>query len=262
MADPENIGSAWQTVDGEFINPNAPAGGGGAGRFRAAGSTGTDEPLSPDLPAPDAPVARYLVTPDPLTAGNGVVNPPPVTKPQTIILKQLKDADNDIDVQLEVLADGESSAIKGESAETEADYKGLKIEFPQAFAVKGVVQKFTSPFVMKGHITVHTRYRPGSKSTDRSQYGRGRTAPDEAAGNVTVGFHESCHLADHLDYIPKHALPEFKRRVGMTKTEYQQAVAQFTTDYQQYIKDDHDNSVRLTDEVGKPKKSEWRLSTP
>src|SRR5207249_4387630 len=70
-------------------------------------------------------------------------------------------------------------------------------------------------FEVKGAITIQTAYGPGAKPNDTSGYGRGTTDADLANGDVTLGFHESCHRADFLAYAHAHPLPEFTVTVGM-----------------------------------------------
>ena len=258
VGNPSNIGSSWLTSDGEVINPDAPAGGGGAGRFRPAGSLGVDEPFNPTLPAPNAPAVRSLVTPDPSNASGVSVNPPPVTKTSTTTLKKQSDANNDIDVQVEVLADGVNTTEKAQ-AHTQLLPGTANPIFPAIHVDDATkkITKFNSKFILKGKATVQIRYKPGVDKAALSGYGRGTTAADQKAGDVSVGFHESCHVKDMLDWLKANALPVFTGKVGMTEKEFDTATADYGKAIDAYFESASQNSEKLTDEVGNPTRSQW-----
>ena len=262
MGNPTDISTLWTTTEGEVISPNAPAGGGGAGRFRTAIPLGTDAPAIPALPEPNAPAARYLVTPDPDNASGTATNPPPVTKTGTTPLKKLNDPSNDVDVDIEVLADGTNSSETGQ-AHTKLDPTGLQTHYP-GFQVdaKGKVSKLDGKFTQSGKVTIQIRYKPGTDKAAASAYGRGTKAEDKAAGNVSIGFHESCHVKDMLAWMKAHRLPAFKGKVGMTEAEFDQAKADHGAATDQYFKDASDASERLTDEIGSPTRSQWLAANP
>ena len=173
-------------------------------------------------------------------------------------MKPLQDDENDVDVQLETLADT-SSDKPADSAETFVDPSKLQFEAPKVILVGGKVTKFTSKLLLKGKVTIQVHYKknPPARAADRSRYGRGTTDEDKAKGNVTVGFHESCHLADHLKWLTGHDLPKNEFKLGMSKAEYSQAVDKFRADMAAFFKADSANSVKLTDETGDPTLSKW-----
>ena len=256
MGEPSNLGNAWLTTAGEVINPNAPAGGGGAGRFRPAGSLGVGEPFYPTLPAPDAPAVRALVTPDPSNANGVSVNPPPVTKTSTTTLTKQSDANNDVDVQVEVLADGVNTTEKAQ-AHTQLLPGTVNPIFPAVFlddATKKIT-RFNSKFILKGKATIQIRYKPGVDKAAPSGYGRGTTVADQKAGDVSVGFHESCHVKDMLDWLKANAPPVFTGKVGMTEKEFDTATADYGKAIDAYFESASQNSEKLTDEVGNPTRS-------
>src|SRR5439155_4702728 len=111
-------------------------------------------------------------------------------------------------------------------------------------------------------VTIKTRYKTASSPTGASAYGRGTTDQDKKDGNTTLGFHESCHRQDYLDFLKKNALPRFTGRVGMTIEQWEKAVA----DYNKAVFDYQDKGDAFTetntDEVGNPTKSRFTNKTP
>lgn len=106
-------------------------------------------------------------------------------------------------------------------------------------------------------VSVQTLYSPGSKSTDISGYGRGTTDDDKKAGNVTLGFHESCHRADYLQFVKDNALPVFTGKVGMTVTQYKTAASIYLDALKAYRNKMKKYSRDRTDEVGSPPQSRY-----
>lgn len=97
----------------------------------------------------------------------------------------------------------------------------------------------------------------GVKPDSFSCYGRGTTPEDVRAGNVTLGFHESCHRNDFVAYLKAHPLPDPpKLTIGMTGSQFEEAVAAFQKAFSAYFKDMDEDSFKRTDEVGYPK-SRW-----
>jgi hypothetical protein len=118
------------------------------------------------------------------------------------------------------------------------------------------ITKFTGKFTWRGTITIQTQYGSGAAPADVSCYGRGTTNADVQNRDITLGFHESCHRADYVDYLLHKPLADPpKLSVGMTRTDYDSAVATFHTTVEGYFSDMEKASVQNTDEVG------HRLST-
>lgn len=195
-------------------------------------------------------------------------NPPPRTKAGKAPVAKFKTAILDVDVQSEVLPDGvaNTSAFHGETS-----YRVVGVgrkAFASTPAARTVlkdgnetVTRLTGRAEIKGLVRIQTVYGSKSKPTDRSGYGRGTTAADEAAGNTSLGFHESCHRQDFLDYLTDHPLPAFTGAPGMTAAEFQEVQSSFLTAVDDYFADmdrySHDN----TDEVGY-KKSIFKAKGP
>jgi hypothetical protein len=75
--------------------------------------------------------------------------------------------------------------------------------------------------------------------------------PVEVAGDVTLGFHESCHRADYVAYLKTNTLPDPPAlAIGMTEGAYKAAVAAFRKALADYTKDMEQQSKSNTDEVG------------
>lgn len=106
-------------------------------------------------------------------------------------------------------------------------------------------------------IKIQTLYSPGSKSTDISGYGRGTTDDDKKTGNVTVGFHESCHRADYFQYVKDNAFPQFTGKIGMKVAEYKAAAAAYLDALQTYRNKVEAYTKDRTDEVGSPRQSQY-----
>jgi hypothetical protein len=106
-------------------------------------------------------------------------------------------------------------------------------------------------------VTIQTLYSPGSKSTDISGYGRGTTDDDKKAGNVTLGFHESCHRADYLQFVKDNALPVFMGKIGMTVTQYKTAASTYLDALKAYRSKVKKYTRDRTDEVGSPPQSRY-----
>jgi hypothetical protein len=114
---------------------------------------------------------------------------------------------------------------------------------------------------IKGTVKIQTVYGPGARPTQVSGYGRGTTPEDETAGNTSLGFHESCHRKDFLDYLTTKPLPTFSGKVGLTRKQYGQAVSAFGKAIEKYFADMNQESFRRTDEVGY-KKSVYNAKGP
>jgi hypothetical protein len=185
-------------------------------------------------------------------------NPPPVTRTSTSSVKKESGADVDIDVTVEVVADAADSTLPAGTAETTFD-NGLRVVIPPTAWIerdgKKIVTRLTTPFSVKGLITVHTRYGTGAMATVPSGYGRGTTEEDIKAGDTTLGFHESCHRADLLGYLSARPLPVFTGKVGMTVGEFERAGAEFRASLNDYFVQMQKQSDLKTDEVGYTKSS-------
>ena len=187
---------------------------------------------------------------------------PPATVPGKTTIKKSKTAQLDVDVAAEILADGTSTdaSVVGHTSYTAdgawPDGSGGTVFFQvpgYSLTQKGaleVIDKLNGPVEIKGIVKILTVYGPNASATQDSAYGRGTTPPDESAGNITLGFHESCHRADFLTYLKTKALPVFGGKVGQTAQQYDLAIATFGTAVDKYFADMDKDSFLRTDEVG------------
>lgn len=200
-------------------------------------------------------------------------NPPPAT---TVVaktfLKTSTTTDANIQVAYEVRADSKSSDanltgaaltdFENEGGVTDergnpindANSKQLAVSFP-SFNIgveKGnqVVASLTSKFQVVFTCVIRTQYGPDAKAAQLSAYGRGTTTDDESAGNTSLGFHESCHRDDLLEYLKTYPLPTYKGKVGQTVAEFNGANQTFAREFAAYFDKMRKFSDNRTDEVG------------
>ncbi len=257
MADSPSFSNAWLTADGDVINPDAPAGGGGRGYFKTPGALGQGGSLV-DLPDPQSPAVRRLTPPDPDELQAATPNPPPATVPETFAVMggSLQDARHNVDVKGAVLADLHTANVSNE-IDTKLNPTGLTPVFPEYEtedkAPFKVVEEKT-PFTLVGTATIQVVYPQGiNASTTPPRWGRGTTDGDKQQLNTTVGFHESRHIADYKAWLTTQAIPTFKGVVGMTKAKYDAACDQFSREWNDYFRRAEADSERRTDEVGRKK---------
>lgn len=183
---------------------------------------------------------------DKSTAPSAVIAAPPLT-----IVGKAKV--NGIDVV--TLADGTDAKIIG--AHTSFHLGAGEVPGYKWSGPKKIITELTGPMPIIT-ATIQTFYNPNAKATDLSAYGRGTTSEDKRNGNATLGFHESCHRTDYVAYIAANPLPIFSGKAGMTEDEYKAA----TKSYLAAIKNYHAKCLKAsedkTDEVGSPKKSQYK----
>lgn len=257
MADSPSFSTAWLTADGDVINPDAPAGGGGRGYFKTPGALGHGGSPA-DLPDPQSPAARQLIPPDPDELQAATPNPPPATVPEKFVVMggSLTDARHNIDVKGAVLPDLHTTNVSNQ-IDTRLDPTGLTPVFPEfdtedKSPFKVLAEK--GPFTLVGTATIQVIYPERVNATDSPpRWGRGTTDGDKQQKNTTVGFHESRHIADFKAWLTTQAIPTFKGQVGMTRAKYEAACEQFSQEWNDYFKRAEADSERRTDEVGRKK---------
>jgi hypothetical protein len=271
----------WNAV----AHPKANAGGGGPGGFRDSDPLGLNLDLAPPLPHPQSPEARYLALNDDkkktilrvakanASSATGqkaktsavAQNAPPATVPQTISVRQEQSAEVDIDVSVQVFADGNSNDPSITGARTDFDSTGVTGATPsyqtEFHGKNEIVSALTSKFTLKGTITIQTLYGPTGSPTQTSAYGRGTTPQDEQNGDTSLGFHESCHRQDFLNFLKNNSLPAFTGKDGMKKQDFEAAVRKFRQEFLDYFKRMKADSLNNTDEVGY-KLSEYKKKGP
>ena len=241
------------------IDINAPSSSSGCGNFREPcpldeQNAIPNSPAHPRGPASKLWVAQAGKTPVSSISKPVKPKPPPKTKPSISTLKSKTTSKVEINIKVQVLADGTSGDIDAKSAKTTFSSAGVKWSKPRykwrEQGGKKIITSLNGKFEFKGTITIQTVYGTKAKKTDTSLYGRGTTKDDKKKGNVSLGFHESCHQKDFLKYLKNKPFPKFEGKVGMTTTDYDKASAKFKTAFDKYMNDMDAESKKSTDEVG------------
>ncbi|MDJ0656359.1 MAG: hypothetical protein QNJ40_19525 [Xanthomonadales bacterium] len=257
---PEDPWVGWQE---RSSHPSAGTGGGGPGKFRDPRPAGAS-PLANGQSAPYSPVgAKHgedsgLGSPDPFRQSQPTPmqqkepNPPPGTVTRTEDVLVRKNERDDINVKLRVFPDRTSTKLHPQGAKTSFDSRGVTITPPVPNYDKdtGLITSWKTRFRLQGTVKIRTEYGTQSSATELSCYGRGTTAKDRKNGDITLGFHESCHQSDYVDYLKSTSLPELSAEMGDNKQEFEKAVADFKKAWAEYWVEMEKASHRSTDEVG------------
>ncbi len=247
----------WHGWKGKLAHPDSPLGGGGPGLFREArplgGDGGSETAKDSEFvpPHPDAPIPLQG-NETPATTGAKAKPAPTQNANETAVeLLKKKDAFLDVEVKYQIMADEIDSSING--AETK-----FAIPYPEFSPPDEPNQGDPGTMTWKTTIEIRTKYESDEMRGFFSCYGRGTTPEDRKAGDITVGFHESCHRNDFVDYLKNNALPALpKLKTGMTKNEFTVEQNKFTVEYNKYEPAMKTRSDTNTDEVGL-KKSTWK----
>jgi hypothetical protein len=122
---------------------------------------------------------------------------------------------------------------------------------------KGVVSDFSGPGATQKKITVEIQsaYEVGRREDPRdpgtSEYGRGTTAADIAAGTTSLQFHEGHHGLDYMEWIRTRPFPDWKGHKKMTPKQFEEAVTNYREARNKWSRDMEEFSRRRTDLVGK-----------
>lgn len=231
---------------GTKAHPKAPRGSGGPGGFVVPG-------VKKDRDASGG--RRVLDASDTKSGGSAKQKPPPATNPVRKEVLKRNGRSEDIEVHVEILADAKSSNPDLKGAKTAFDSSSISFSTPGYFAVsrrgRNVVTRVDGVFELKGTIVIQTTYGPGSKSTDRSLYGRGTTTKDETRGDTSLGFHEHCHQQDYLRFLKDKPLPRFSGKVGQTEAAFKKAADLLEKAFTRYWAEMEKYSLQRTDEVGR-----------
>lgn len=281
MVQPKTSGSPVSLLD-----PSSPAFPAGNGFFRTARSRG---PVGLDGPVGHRAVAQVgtgvaVPAAAPAQGPAASVKPPPVTKP--FEYPPFLDEDTDeqgvrrrIKLNVEVLRNGFLDGNSGHAKTTSSGLPEASITYEWSEGKPKKVISYSLHWT--GTLIIQTNYPSGLKATDRSAYGRG-TGPDVANGNVSLGFHESCHRSDFLAYVERslavaaggkpdaYVLPEsqpsvtiswnymkfptFGGKLGQTVAEFEQASNAFKRAIKNWDEDMGRFSDRCTDQFGTAKK--------
>jgi hypothetical protein len=184
--------------------------------------------------------------------GTALANDPPETRTDIFDIKREQTQRTDILVKGKVLSDGRDPNL-GKSAITRLDPSGLVAQYPTPYIERNMVTKEEGKFTLKGTVTIQIIYDTNGYPKDPARYGRGTTERDINNGDITAGFHESCHLADYVDWLKTKPLPVFKTNLPISKNAYEKACDQFDEDLDKYFEEAEHFSEENTDEVGRKK---------
>ena len=263
--------SPWISREGDVVHPDAPAGSGGLGKFRTAGSLGSEGNDPFGARHPQSPSVRI----DALTGdekaevlGEGVKvtekerNPPPKTVPGQQSVKKVLPS-FDLDVTIDILAD--NSAGTGAGAKTELNgskvlLSGISYEINPAPGQTDTkptdkVTVLTGKAKISGTATIQVVYGTTGgvrvKPEEEASWGRGTTAGDAATKDITVGFHEACHRDDYISYLKANQpIQSASYRIGMTVAQFEAESDRIAAAIDSWFKAAETASRTKTDEVG------------
>lgn len=259
---PENY-PLWHSWKGDkHVHPNASDGAGGPGNF------GSHQPLTLSHTVTAADQARLhpsspapLGDEDELKSTGAKAKPAPVVTKDQAAVKILKEktAYVEIDVEYQIKADSVDSTIDDPADTT------LNDNWPDPVFTAPTAGKAGS-MTWKGTIEIKTKYKTAKTkdpedpkkevptASGYSCYGRGTKVNDRTAGNITLGFHESCHRADYAkdlnkDYLP--VSPELNK--DTTLQEFNDEKKRFLREVNEWRQAIIEDSDQNTDEVGHTK---------
>lgn len=248
----QRLSPGWLNANGDVVHPGAPQGSGGAGLFAHPGALGADGE-SEALPHPAAPAAGAL-DPVRLQEAQQQQAQAAARKPAPRVTSDSKQTIKGMEVTVGKDTSGEAGL---KAAYTEILSSKPKVDASKPPG-KGTQWQFTVAPITVRIWTEFGNYDPESLAA----YGRGTTDEDKKDGNVTLGFHESCHRADLLAYLQNNDPPAFKGSGDMSAAQAQEAINAYTQAVKAYFdKAKADNQAHV-DEVGKPTRAEYKAAHP
>jgi hypothetical protein len=185
-------------------------------------------------------------------------SPPPKTKAGKVAVTIKQPLGVVCDISVEIL-DDTIGKDAGSGGVTDCRWKDKVPKFDAPAPVYdtssrlAIVSSITKGAKATGVLVIQTTYRKRGLEAEYSGYGRGTTADDIKAGNVTLGFHESCHRNDFINYLNTQKLPDFDGAPGMVGQDFNDDWRAFMDAFQALPKTMKAWSVELTDNVGKTK---------
>lgn len=128
------------------------------------------------------------------------------------------------------------------------EYNIKKPDFKWTETKDGKIKKFSATNV---EVQYQTKYGPGASPDSPSKYGRGTTEADIKAGKTTLGDHEKFHEQDAIKYLKDHPLPGFKGKKGMTVTEFNRKIEEYSQEINNYNEKMKYHLIKNGDCVGK-----------
>jgi hypothetical protein len=252
----------WVTPPNVVAHPNAAANGNGPGSFQNPAQLGTNGNVFGSFPHPQAPGSQQLDPADLQDKAQELQTAP--QKPPPLITQDETKTINGISVTIKTDQMNASGVTEGEGDTAMAvdpgstpgfDHDGPADE-SKIDKKKNKVTKIVDPMPVIT-ATIQTRYKSSSSPAGKSAYGRGTTEQDKKDGNTSLGFHESCHRQDHMDFVKNNALPKFGGKVGQTIEAYESEVDKYNDAVTKYQDKSAEESEKTTDQVGSPTKAEF-----
>lgn len=242
---------AWLSANGGVVHPDAPVGSGGPGYFRTTGATrtdgGMDELAHPDSPAASRLDTSVLVAAQQLQAQAVQRKPAPEVKAAQV---------QSIQGMTVTVKPDETGVADVGSALTDVIHRDGGAKYTSS----NDTGKVTGWSVLPYKVDIVTMYGTG-KPNDDAAYGRGTLKADQDAGNVSLGFHESCHRADIIAYLKNNPMPAFKGTKDITTDQGDELIQAYNAAVDAYFQAARDHSRLVTDEVGKPTKTQYESGT-
>jgi hypothetical protein len=241
-----HVGREWVGWTDLVAHPNARAGAGGPGTFSRMPLVGNEEESDLGSPWQPGPIGAEPL--DKSDSAPKAENLPPDTNPRSLgIIKEVQSGTVDYKIEAEIVADGSTGVTTGANTE----FTHVASTAPSYESQNDKITKFSGKFTFTGKIQIQTSYAADSTAKTVSCYGRGTTATDVKSGDITLGFHESCHRADYEAYLKAHALPDPPTMtIGMKPADYDAAADAVVKAINKYWADMKADSIKKTDEVG------------
>jgi len=243
----------WIGWKGDIAHPASPAGGSGLGHFRPAWPLRDSSDDRAEIWHSTVDEHILLADARPPTAPN----PPPDTVVESFATPWSQDKGLfDVSIEGNILADGTADGI-GTRARVDKLPKWPKPI--RSSKDERIVESFKGRWVWHAKVEIQTSFPHRDCAGEVSGYGRGTTPEDVNARNITLGFHESCHRADMIEFLKTHPMPLPKLKPGMTMAEFELergGFAKLVTDYLQAMALDTETR---TDEVGHRKSTKGRF---
>jgi len=186
------------------------------------------------------------------------------TIPSKKVVRKDSTSTTEIEITVDILADEKDPSVTG--AQTRFETKGSNFASLPGYSTEVInsvemISEIAGKAQIVGIIEIQIFYGSSWGPEDTSLYGRGTTPEDEAAGNTSLGFHESKHRENYVNHIAKVALPDFKGHVGMTVEQYKSEGEKFQNEFLAWLTKMENDSIASTDEVGY-KKSTYEREGP
>lgn len=244
----DRVAPEWIGHDAQVAHPSAPLGGGGPGYFRRAGPMNHDahDELLPHTESPAAP----LLTPGDLAPAIELQNASVKAQPAPVVTQASTTTVGRLDIVVDVDGSGGTRPVGAVTTPVLSHSGSVRkaISPDGKTIVRAINEK-------KFKVVIQTIYHQG-KPGDGSKYGRGKAPADQAMGNVTLGFHESCHRADLVNFFSNVAQPELKVRENMPVADFDLAFKAYMAAWKALEAAAEADSELKTDEVD-PKKSNY-----